>query len=97
MIYLKIIQLQIILEVVVYCSNQGGFMNNVKKIRNLENKVVLLQYELEVIKSILCDKPDEGNPVIKKAYQKGLNHSPYGESLDMIRFLDFLDKLGLLE
>lgn len=71
MIYLKIIQLQIILEVVVYCSNQGGFMNNVKKIRNLENKVVLLQYELEVIKSILSVKSNEGNQVIKKLIKMG--------------------------
>jgi len=72
-------------------------MDNVNKIRSLENKVVLLQYELEVIKSILSGKPNEGNPITGKAYQKGLNPSPYGESLDMIRLLDFLDKLGLLK
>lgn len=41
MIYLKIIQLQIILEVVVYCSNQGGFMDNVKK---LEISKIRLSY-----------------------------------------------------
>ena len=66
-------------------------MHNVNKIRSLENKVVLLQYELEVIKSILSGKPNEGNLITGKAYQKGLNPSPYGESLDMIRLFFWIN------
>lgn len=72
-------------------------MNNGEKIQSLENKIILLQYELDIIKSIVSGNSCLDNFSLEKAYNKGLKPSPYGESLDMIRFLGLLNNLGLLE
>ncbi|MWN06309.1 hypothetical protein [Gilliamella sp. Pas-s95] len=72
-------------------------MNNGEKLQSLENKVMLLQYELEVIKSIVSSNSCSNASSLEKAYRKGFKPSPYGEGLDVIRLLDLLCDLGLLE
>ena len=68
------------------------------KLKKIENELLLVRYELRVIKNIIS--PDKAPGWAKDsrdiAEAAGLRPSPYGEGYDTLRILELLNKLGLL-
>lgn len=68
------------------------------RLKNLEDEVFKLRYEVSVIRNIISLKnvPGWAEHLKLKAESVGLRPSPHGEGYDIYRLLELLDKLGLL-
>ncbi|WP_420285121.1 hypothetical protein [Serratia liquefaciens] len=72
-------------------------MDTNQRLLELEGKVVSLGYEVMVLKNIvISNQPVWAKGAWEVAESLGIKPSPYGESVDLYRVLELLNRLGLL-